>query len=422
MKCQEFINRLDGLSGAGISQDMEKHLVECEDCRDYYAVISVLTPKVYPKTPEDIKPNVLKMVKSKKQFKTFITMKTKTLRLGISVAAVAAVVLVSVMIGNPSSARAAENLIDKSLVSIGKITSMVMRIDVRTDPKGNFSDINIDDQMVEHTLTVVQGNQTKWRLDKGWRCIMFDGTTKYMWTPDNSLNVMGNKGSGFEEWFNILLDPEMTLLSEKIAIRDRGVVYTKEEFGNDIIITADVKAKGDFTNPYLRNTSIEESDTRREITFDKRTSLIKSMKIYVKEKSSEILVIDIKSIEYNVPVNEVSLTALPEGREWRDVNATIQSVGKFVGISPEDAAKIIFTALENNDTESIKEASVQYNDLSDLCGIKIIRLGKSFKSGQYPGVFVPYEIKLPNGDIKKHNLALRNDNPNKVWIIDGGIL
>jgi hypothetical protein len=34
---------------------------------------------------------------------------------------------------------------------------------------------------------------------------------------------------------------------------------------------------------------------------------------------------------------------------------------------------------------------------------------------------VPYEVKLPDGTIKKHNIALRNDNKNRVWIVDGGL-
>jgi hypothetical protein len=47
-------------------------------------------------------------------------------------------------------------------------------------------------------------------------------------------------------------------------------------------------------------------------------------------------------------------------------------------------------------------------------------IGSSFKSGQYAGVYVPYEVKLKSGEVQKHNLALRNDNPHKAWIVDGG--
>jgi hypothetical protein len=52
--------------------------------------------------------------------------------------------------------------------------------------------------------------------------------------------------------------------------------------------------------------------------------------------------------------------------------------------------------------------------------LQIISIGTSFKSGRYAGVYVPYEIKLKSGEVLKYNLALRKDNPQKAWIIDGG--
>ncbi len=56
-----------------------------------------------------------------------------------------------------------------------------------------------------------------------------------------------------------------------------------------------------------------------------------------------------------------------------------------------------------------------------LGGIEIISIGEPFKSGNYGGWFIPYEIKLKSGYIKKHNLAIRNDNRAKRWQVDGGI-
>jgi hypothetical protein len=53
-------------------------------------------------------------------------------------------------------------------------------------------------------------------------------------------------------------------------------------------------------------------------------------------------------------------------------------------------------------------------------GLQIMSIGSSFKSGQYAGVYVPYEVKLKSGEVQKHKLALRNDNPQKAWIVDGG--
>ena len=56
-----------------------------------------------------------------------------------------------------------------------------------------------------------------------------------------------------------------------------------------------------------------------------------------------------------------------------------------------------------------------------LGGLEVLELGEPFKSGEYVDEFVPYKVKLSNGKIKQHNLAVRNDNKNKVWVFDGGL-
>lgn len=56
-----------------------------------------------------------------------------------------------------------------------------------------------------------------------------------------------------------------------------------------------------------------------------------------------------------------------------------------------------------------------------LGGLEIVSIGEAFQSAKYRGWFVPYEIRLRSGHIKKHNLALRNDNPAHRFQLDGGV-
>jgi hypothetical protein len=53
-------------------------------------------------------------------------------------------------------------------------------------------------------------------------------------------------------------------------------------------------------------------------------------------------------------------------------------------------------------------------------GLQIISIGEPFKSDKYPGWYIPYEIKLKDGSVEKGNMRIRNDNPAKRWIVDGG--
>jgi len=54
-------------------------------------------------------------------------------------------------------------------------------------------------------------------------------------------------------------------------------------------------------------------------------------------------------------------------------------------------------------------------------GLTVINIGEVFTSRMYPGVFVPYEIRLSNGEIRKHNLALKTDAQTGRWHVDGGL-
>ena len=61
---------------------------------------------------------------------------------------------------------------------------------------------------------------------------------------------------------------------------------------------------------------------------------------------------------------------------------------------------------------------------SYLGGLQIVSLGTPFQSKGYAGGngwFIPYEIKLKDGTVKKYNLAVRNDNPAKRYVVNGGL-
>ena len=50
----------------------------------------------------------------------------------------------------------------------------------------------------------------------------------------------------------------------------------------------------------------------------------------------------------------------------------------------------------------------------------MISIGEPFQSGLYPGWYVPYDIVLADGTHKQFKLAVRNDNPPRRWLQDGG--
>ena len=53
--------------------------------------------------------------------------------------------------------------------------------------------------------------------------------------------------------------------------------------------------------------------------------------------------------------------------------------------------------------------------------MEIIRIGEPFQSKASPHWFIPYEIKFGDGVVRKHNLAMRKDNPANRYVCDGGL-
>jgi hypothetical protein len=161
--------------------------------------------------------------------------------------------------------------------------------------------------------------------------------------------------------------------------------------------------------------------------FDKTTKLLKGLKIYLLEGKTATLIFSIDRIDYDTNIsNDAFAINLPDGVEWQTINIDVVNES-FSTISSKRAAELIFEALAKKDFKSTKTVWTQFSSFSintiekNYGGLKVLRIGESFKSGLYPGEFVPYMIKLSDGSVRNAKLALRNDNKNKVWVVDGGI-
>lgn len=431
MKCENFKQNIVSLIEADENTpEMIEHMTQCTECADYYrqfkAAVASVTPRELPVAPPSLLQNVRQRTAYRNRFPSFRFDK-RIFR--ITAAAVCLLAIVATVIGvSGSEARAAVKLLDKSLGSIGQIRSMEMTLNVRSYPRDNFSAVNTELDMIPYKLTVLTKTPMRWRVEKEGRTIVCDGEKQSMWITDPLGKIMGavigGANAGFLNWFKVLLDPEKTLIAEKTAATDKYTQCSVRETETEIFLTLQVKAKGKYRRgEYGLNSQIESSNNRREYIFDKRTNLIKSLRIYIVGKKSDVLILETTNIDYNAPVHEAELTALPEDCQWQDLRKPATG-RKLIDLSPEEAARAILTAMSERKCEQIAEAFVGIapETYNRICGgIKIIRIGTAFQSGIFPGWYVPYEIALPNGYIKKHNLALRNDNPNKVWQLSGGI-
>jgi RNA polymerase sigma factor (sigma-70 family) len=127
---------------------------------------------------------------------------------------------------------------------------------------------------------------------------------------------------------------------------------------------------------------------------------------------------------------------------------------KLTGTTPAQVAQTFFDACAKEDWAEaakywppglLKRRPDFMNGFTNYFGgLEIVSLGKPFKgriilagipAGErkrmgaqgarkdfdYPGVYVPYEIRVKCGDVRKWQLAIRCDNPEHRWYFDGGM-
>ena len=377
-----------------------------------------ITPKIKPSAPLSLKKNVINKIKKEKN-------KMKTLmikRLLATAALLAAILTVPFVFTANNEAKAAIRLLDELINKSDDLKTMEIKFLMQTTPDENFDALREDGSMLEHIFTISFENPRKWRLEKSGRTSLFDAVNSYSWLKRLGIGMMAPGIVGFFSDVEKFLDPKNLLRHEQQLAKNDGSEIAMQETGTQIILTIKSKAKGDFTNDYLKNSSIMESDNKRIYTFDKGTKLLQAMQVQILYKNEYHTVFETTSILYNIPVDMEKLTERPVNIEWITLNAPSNNP-VLTGVSSKEAARLVFTALANKNIEPVKEAFGYWDKMiiKKFYGLELLELGEAFKSGRYPGEFVPYKIKLPDGKIKTHNIALRNDNKNKVWMVDGGL-
>lgn len=445
MNCNECKMEMAGLFDKNTSKvtpaGFMEHLKQCPDCAEEYRLskemIVLLKPKVLPEAPSLLKQQIInhlikdEAMKNKTSKVVWLNSRMKKI-LSVAAVLILAMLIVPLTFKShqfvSSTTKAADIFIQMSIGASQSIKSMVIKLKIRTIPRDNFELIGTDYDMVDHTISKVFEDPGMWRIDKGERVVVFDGKNQYLWMPNFDQGYKAGPNAGFVSWLKILLQPGTILSREQKIAKERNSKVTLKQSGNLTLLTVTSNAKGNFINDYSKNKSIEESDNRREYTFDTDTKLLKGLKIYILQGKKETLILETESITYDVPVDpSLFVINLPTGVDWKSLTNEYSGEA-FRNISSKQAATLFLQGMADNNWKLVEEGCDFFKSSSDKInkakdyfgGLTVLKIGEPFKSGLYPGEFVPYEIKFKSGETKKFNLAVRNDNPNKVWRIDGG--
>ncbi len=313
-----------------------------------------------------------------------------------------------------------------------KISSIHIQGRIRTSPGDNFSCIDSKLEFVPIEVWKEFGEKSKWRVEKPGRVIVMDGeTTIMLMKPNEGVKIPRPTEGAFDSnWLLSLANVRDLLVNEQQLALAKGwdIKLARKKVKNAEKMEVTVKTKSEVDeDDDSRNKWINTSDTRRVYRFDAKTKRLEDIQIYLQQKNKDVLIYEANNIVYDKPIDLAIFTLeLPEDVSWYQEPQKLPDNEKYEKMTPKEAAEAFFEACSNEDWDEAQKfwsGSVSGRIKEYLGGLQIISIGEPFQSKGYTksGWFVPYEIKLKNGAVKKLKLAVRNDNPGKRYIVDGGI-
>lgn len=349
---------------------------------------------------------------------------------GLGAAATAAAVLAVILLTTPKVQAKALEVMTKGAQAVAKLTSIHLRGQVRSAPQDNFSAIMPEQDFVTIELWKQFEPALKWRVDKPGRTALMDGQSTLLFIkPDYAAKVAQASSSAFDtQWLHEMANLSQTLETELNAIKARGwpVTLTQEQGADGkskSVISVEAKS-GLGAADYLNNKFFSSADTRRDYVFDNQSELLESVKVYLHSATGDQLVFSLDEIEYNTPIDPaVFQLQLPANVTMAGEMPTLPDNAKYAAMTSEQAARALFDACSREDwTEAAKFINPLPDSLKQyLGGLKVVSIGAHFTSAGNEAQFVPYEITLKNGEVKKHNLSLKRDQNTSRWYFDGGI-
>ena len=395
-------------------------------------IIQMLTPKVEVKPSPDMRERILKAAEQ-----AAAQPKRQKSRMGYwlgAISSAAAVIAVAITLTLNSPVYAARKYFSGAIMAASDVKTMVMKLSVRTKPDEPIDYLNPSLDFIPATVKVIYGEPMLWSMEKkDGRNVLCNGDGYvYEWIGGKDGRVGWKKSAKgiVNSELAAFLDPRLLLEAERrTAERNKGTKYQVIDNGELVVVTAMTTAQGDFSeSEYTLNTSLAEASTVRVYSFAKSTGELVQMRIDIVVDDKPITVIESESIAYNEPLTASNLSDKDLSQIEFQSNDIANAVDSpLVGITADEAAKIILKAMNEWDTEILNTAMHYFKgDVMKIVedryrGLEVKSIEKAVKSGLYPGRFVKCKVVLPNGKKETLTLALRNDNKAKVWLIDGGL-
>lgn len=422
MNCNDFKEKVVDLFDKDIDMQaqaqLREHMANCHDCKAYYDELR----KTF---------NILQPLDTANIRKTKITHRLWRYAVAVAIFLFGFVIGWNHLFSTPAVADDAKlTFLQQSIQSVQNVGSFQMEVYARTTQQENFATFDPAMPFVKIDIKLLRQNDFLfYRVEKAnGRTVVSDGRNQYMWIP-NVLYLKGSQESDFLEHFANLIFPERLLTIQKSAIKlSNENKMTQVESDSTIVLTVD----GVETNSDLRQLfetgKMDDCRLIVENTFTKNDGLLRFVKLWVIKDGKKILLLHIDNIRYNVMLNKGEITRLPTA-EWTDITeqraTSSNRLKQLQNETPQQAAKRILNAIIADKDSQAAEALIYYKSIlpqliHKLKGCKVSAF-ETRKDSSYVGVYVFYTLTTPEGNREKRHIAIRNDNEQHIWIVDGGL-
>lgn len=422
MNCNDFKEKVVDLFDKDIDMQaqaqLREHMANCHDCKAYY---------------DDLRKtfNILQPLDTANIRKTKITHRLWRYAAAVAIFLFGFVIGWNHLFSTPAVADDAKlTFLHQSIQSVQNVGSFQMEVYARTTQQENFATFDPAMPFVKIDIKLLRQNDFLfYRVEKAnGRTVVSDGRNQYMWIP-NVLYLKGSQESDFLEHFANLIFPERLLTIQKSAIKlSNENKMTQVESDSTIVLTVDGVEKNSDLRQLFETGKMDDCRLIVENTFTKNDGLLRFVKLWVIKDGKKILLLHIDNIRYNVMLNKGEITRLPTA-EWTDITeqraTSSNRLKQLQNETPQQAAKRILNAIIADKDSQAAEALIYYKSIlpqliHKLKGCKVSAF-ETRKDSSYVGVYVFYTLTTPEGNREKRHIAIRNDNEQHIWIVDGGL-
>lgn len=422
MNCNDFKEKVVDLFDKDIDMQaqaqLREHMANCHDCKAYYDELR----KTF---------NILQPLDTVNIRKTKITHRLWRYAAAVAIFLFGFVIGWNHLFSTPAAADDAKlTFLQQSIQSVQNVGSFQMEVYARTTQQENFATFDPAMPFVKIDIKLLRQNDFLfYRVEKAnGRTVVSDDRNQYMWIP-NVLYLKGSQESDFLEHFANLIFPERLLTIQKSAIKlSNENKMTQVESDSTIVLTVDGVEKNSDLRQLFETGKMDDCRLIVENTFTKNDGLLRFVKLWVIKDGKKILLLHIDNIRYNVMLNKGEITRLPTA-EWTDITeqraTSSNRLKQLQNETPQQAAKRILNAIIADKDSQAAEALIYYKSIlpqiiHKLKGCKVSAF-ETRKDSSYVGVYVFYTLTTPEGNREKRHIAIRNDNEQHIWIVDGGL-